>query len=310
MIADFHFLRPWWLLMIIPLLLLVKILWQQNPKLYAWSDVCDSHLLDHLIQSKGHGKRMFSFSFLLFSIFFMILGISGPTWHKMPVPLFKAVQPRVLLLDMSDNMLSGDLSPNRLSRAKFKLRDLLAHKDVGQFGLIAFTSEPFVVSPLTDDGQTISALLSNLTPDVMPVEGYNLDSALKEASKLVKEAGYQQGQILVLTAEVPSKEAIEKANQLSKLGLISSIMPIRADSNLNPLFGQFATAGKGQLLKYSSDDSDLQQWLAATKGNEQFALNEEDDIPLWRDEGRWFLIPALLLLLPLFQRGWLQRVKL
>jgi Ca-activated chloride channel family protein len=211
---------------------------------------------------------------------------------------------------MSDNMLSGDLSPNRLSRAKFKLRDLLAHKDVGQFGLIAYTSEPFVVSPLTDDGQTISALLSNLTPDVMPVEGYNLDSALKEASKLIKEAGYQQGQILVLTAEVPSKDAIEKANQLSKLGIFSSIMPIRADSNLNPLFGQFASAGNGQFLKYTADDSDLQQWLAATKGNEQFTLNEEDDIPLWRDEGRWFLIPALLLLLPIFQRGWLQRVKI
>lgn len=52
MIADFHFLRPWWLLMILPLFGLIWILWQQKPKLHAWSEVCDSHLLNHLLQKK------------------------------------------------------------------------------------------------------------------------------------------------------------------------------------------------------------------------------------------------------------------
>lgn len=308
MMADFHFLRPWWLLLILLLIGLTIQLWRQTPRLHAWGEVCDCHLLDYLLQRKGQGKRMFSLSFFLLSVLFLILSISGPTWYKYPVATYKPVQPRVLVLDMSDNMMRNDLSPNRLSRAKFKLSDLFSQKGVGQYGLVVFTGEPFVVSPLTEDGQTISSLLSTLTPDIMPVGGQKLDTALTEASQLIKEAGYDHGQILVLTADTPSSQAMQIAKKLAAKGIYSSILPIRADKNLNPLFQQFANDGKGQLLEYTTDSSDLEQWLNAGNGEEEFTLNKDDDIPLWRDEGRWFLIPALFFLLPLFQRGWLQRV--
>ncbi|WP_133136163.1 VWA domain-containing protein [Legionella rowbothamii] len=307
MITDIHFLRPWWLLMIIPLLGLAFASWRRRPKLHAWAEICDPHLLNHLLQKKEQKQRIGAISCLLFSMFFMIVSIAGPVWHKLPVATYKPIQPRVLVLDMSDNMMVSDLSPNRLSRAKFKLRDLFARKDIGQFGLVAFTSEPFVVSPLTDDGQTISSLLSSLTPNIMPVTGHNLESAVAEAALLIKQAGYNHGQILVLTADSPSADAIEEVKKLATLGIFTSIMPIKADTNLNPLFQRFADAGDGQLLRYTSDASNLDQWIDASR-QKQFALSKDDDIPLWRDEGRWFLIPALLLLLPVFQRGWLQRI--
>lgn len=308
MMADFHFLRPWWLLTLILLAIFTIILWRQQPKLQAWSEVCDPHLLDHLLQKKGQGKRMASLTYLFLSLFFMIVAMAGPTWYQLPVATYKPVQPRVLVLDLSDNMMDTDLSPNRLSRAKFKLHDLLAKKEVGQFGLVVYTGEPFVVSPLTDDGQTIASLLSTLTPDIMPVTGQRLDTALEEAGKLITQAGYQNGQILVLTADTPSAEAMETAKKLADSGIDSSIMPVKADTNLNPLYQRFANSGSGQLIEYSADASDIARWLNASRVSHRFVLNEEDDIPLWRDEGRWFLIPALLLLLPLFQRGWLQRV--
>lgn len=308
MMAEFHFLRPWWLLAVLPLLFFIVLLWQQKPRLHAWSEVCDSHLLDHLLQRKGSGKRMFSLSFLFMSILFMILSIAGPSWYKLPVATYKPIQPRVLVLDMSDNMMATDLTPNRLSRAKFKLHDLFSRKEIGQFGLIVFTGEPFIVSPLTDDGQTISALLSTLTPDIMPIGGQKLDLALDEASNLIKQAGYEQGQILVLTADTPSSDAMKTAEKLASEGIDTSIMPVKADKNLNPLYQNFANAGNGELLEYSSDSSDLEQWIAASSKNEEYALSKDDDVPLWRDEGRWFLIPALFLLLPVFRRGWLQRV--
>ena len=306
-ISDFHFLRPLWFLMIIPWFGLALILWKQQPKLHAWSEICDPHLLAHLIQKKGHGQRLSALLIVFLSILLMIFSIAGPAWYKLPVATYKSIQPRVLVLDMSDNMMLNDLTPNRLSRAKFKLHDLFARKDAGQFALVAFTSEPFVVSPLTDDGQTIAALLSSLTPDIMPVTGQDLSSALIEASKLIKQADYHQGQILVLTADSPSAQAIAQAKKLAQSGISSSIMPVKADKNLNPLFQNFANAGEGLLLKYSSDSNDLEQWLNANTNN-QLALSANDDIPLWRDEGRWFLIPALILLLPLFRRGWLQRI--
>jgi Ca-activated chloride channel family protein len=283
-------------------------MWRQTPRLHAWGEICDSHLLEHLLQRKGEGTRMLALSSLFLSVLFMILSIAGPTWYKLPAPVYKAIHPRVLLLDMSANMMNTDLTPNRLSRAKFKLHDLFMRKEVGQFGLIVYTGEPFVVSPLTDDAQTISSLLSSLTPDIMPVGGQKLNAALDEARKLIQQAGYQHGQVLVLTADTPSAEAIDSAKKLAQEGIITSIMPVKIDKNLNPLFQRFANSGGGQLLLYSADSNDLDQWMNAGIKNADFTLSTDDDIPQWRDEGRWILILALLFLLPVFQRGWLQRV--
>ncbi|TAL66065.1 MAG: VWA domain-containing protein, partial [Legionella sp.] len=304
MITELHFLRPWWFLAFIPLIIFALSSWRQTPKLHAWAEVCDSHLLKHLLQSNSQGRRFSSLLCLYISAVFMIVSLTGPTWYKYPVATYKPIQPRVIVLDMSENMLAKDLTPDRLSRAKFKLHDLFSRKGVGQFGMVVFTGEPFVVSPLTDDGETIAALLSTLTPDVMPVGGQNLDTALTEASQLIKQAGYNHGQILILTAEPPSSTAINQAKKLAQEGIHTSILPMRAEQDLNPLFQNLATSGKGELILYSADSTDLQEWLDQSGTDEEFKLNDQDDIPLWRDEGRWFLIGALLFLLPVFQRGW------
>lgn len=309
MMHAFHFLRPWWLLGLIVIAAIGYLLARRESLLRGWSEICDELLLKHLQQRKGQSKRMTSLTLVLASFGFMILSLSGPTWHQYPVPSYKPVLPQVVLLDMSQKMQEQDLTPDRLTRAKFKLHDILMRKDVGQFGLIVFSGEPFVVSPLTDDGETIDALLSALTPDVMPVQGYNLATALKEAQKLIVQAGYQEGEILVMSADVPDRKAMDEARTLASMGVYSSIMPVRADADLNPLFQQFAQAGEGALLKYTPDSTDLNRWLERNSHKTRH-LGHQDDIPLWRDEGRWFLLPALFCLLPVFRRGWVQRLEL
>lgn len=306
MMANIHFLRPWWFLALLPLLVFLLLLWQQKPKLKAWEAICDPHLLAHLLQKQGQKGGSNPLFFLFLSVFFFILSASGPTWYQLSVPAYKPILPRVLVLDLSEHMMESDLSPDRLSRAKFKLRDILSRKDVGQFGLVVFTGEPFVVSPLTDDGQTIAALLPTLTPDIMPVGGHRLETALSEAAQLIHGAGYKRGQILVLTADAPLPKAIARAKTLAAEGIDSSVLALRSDKILNPLFQQFASAGNGALFPYSPDPDDLNRWLSLSTNQASFALSSQEDIPLWRDEGRWFLIPCLLLLLPLFRRGFLQ----
>lgn len=307
--TDVHFLRPWWLLAILPTLWLFWLLWRQRPRLEAWAAVCDNHLLKHLMQDKGQGRRHFALICLFLSAFTMIISLAGPTWSRLPVPSYKQIQPRVVVLDLSDAMLENDLAPDRLTRAKFKLHDLFKRRDAGQFGLIAYTGEPFVVSPLTDDAQTIDSLLSSLSPDIVPVEGQQLNTALEEAGKLITNAGFNEGQILVMTSDSPSLDAISVARTLAEKRINTSVMPIQANKALNPSFQDLANAGQGQLLPFSDTSDDLDKWLRSSVNKEKFALSKDDDIPLWRDEGRWFLIPALLLLLPVFRRGWLQRIS-
>jgi Ca-activated chloride channel family protein len=307
--TEFHCIRPLWLFAFIPLLAWAWYSLRQSPAMTAWSNVCDKHLLPHLIQRKGHHRRMVSFGVLFLSLAFMIVSLSGPTWSRLPVPTYQNTQPRVLLLDMSEAMFEHDVSPDRLQRAKFKLHDLFQHQDAGQFGLVVYTSEPFVVAPLTEDGQTIDALLSSLTPDIMPVAGQELSHALEQAARLIAQAGFQHGELLVLTASPPSAEAIKVAKALSGMGVDTSIIPVIGhDTPMSPLFEQLVRAGKGELIPFSDTSKDLDQWLAATGGKKHYQASLQNDIPVWRDQGRWFLIPALLLLLPVFRRGWLQSV--
>lgn len=311
MLSEFHLIRPFWLLALLPLIAFAIAVFRKNPNASAWNEVCDPHLLPYLIKTKPHVKRQLSLLSLFLSMFFMIFSLSGPSWSRFPVPTYQPIQPRVLLLDMSETMLEQDLQPNRLARAKFKLHDLLAtHKEGGQFGLVVYTGEPFIAAPLTDDSQTIDALLPMLLPDTMPVEGHRLDSALQEAAKLFTQAGFHHGDILVLTARAPSPEDIETARKLDSEGVHVSIMPVlKQQQALNPLFERFSKAGGGRLIPMSDTSDDLKQWLSATRTHQAYSADLTNEVPVWRDQGRWFIVPALLLLLPVFRRGWLQRVS-
>lgn len=309
MMLAFHFIRPWWLLALIPLLGLLWRLLRQRPLMQAWEEVCDAHLLKALVQSKSNSKRMNALSWLFLSATMMIVGLAGPTWTRLPTPTYREIQPRVLILDMSDSMLEKDLSPDRLTRAKFKLHDLFQQKNMGQLALIAYTDESFVVSPLTDDAKTIDTLLPSLTQDIMPVQGQRLASALEEAQILLKQADYDYGQVLVLAAGVPSNEDIQIAKNLAAQGLHISVIPLMKEATRYPLFQRLATAGKGELIPYTDTSKDVQSWLKLHERHQQYQ-NQQNDVPTWKDEGSWFLFPALFLLLPVFRKGWLQRVAL
>jgi len=307
--TEFHFIRPFWLLACVPLVGLAWFMLRQKPALQAWHEVCDSHLLAHLMQKHGQSRRIPSLLLLFGSALLMIFSLAGPTWSRFPVPTYKQMLPRVLVLDMSEAMLTNDLQPDRLSRAKFKLHDLLTPRNAGQFGLVVYSGEPFIVSPLTDDGQTIDALLSSLTIDTLPVKGQRLDTALQQAGKLVTQAGFQRGEILVLTASPPTAVAVDEAQILARNNIHTSVMPVLADKTPSSEFLRLARAGRGSVIPFSDTSTDLMQWLQSTSGGQQFSANLQNDMPVWRDQGRWFLIPALLLLLPVFRRGWLERIS-
>lgn len=305
---SFHFLRPWWLLLFFLLLLLSIRLFKQVPKIGSWSSICDKTLLDSLLVKFPTPRRFFSKILLFLSASFMIIGLAGPTWTRLPVPTYSQIQPKIFLLDLSNAMLQKDVSPSRLERAKFILYDTFNKYKLGQFGLIAYTSEPFVVSPLTDDVQTIQALLSPLHPNIVPVGGQDLGSALNQAVGLIKQANYAHGQIIVLTANPPNSSSISIAKDLAQKRIFTSVMPIYENKKEMNSFEKLATAGQGKFLHFSKHSKELLKLFSTPTTSPHLERQEDKEIPIWRDEGRWFLLPALLFLLPTFRKGWLQRV--
>ena len=137
-----HFIRPGWLLLL-PLAVLLPWAWRRSRRAAGdWSRVCDPHLLRWLSVDKAGadlpgGRRWLAGLALLL----VILALAGPSWQKLPDISYSARDARVVVLDLSRSMLAEDLRPNRLTRARFRLADLLMQTAEGQVGLGAHTQQ-------------------------------------------------------------------------------------------------------------------------------------------------------------------------
>ena len=327
-LAHFHFLRPFWLL---ALALLPLLLWQWRRSRDAgnpWRAVCDPHLLAHLLQD-GAGKRGRAAP-LLFAIGYAIavLALAGPAFRQMPEPLSRSESALIVALDLSDRMRSTDLKPDRLSRARFKVADLLDARVEGQTALIAYAGDAFTVAPLTDDAKSLRDLLASLVPETMPVPGQRADRAIALAAQLLHDAGYAEGRLLLVTDRADDR-AIAAAERAAESGLRTVVLGVGTpqavpvalpqggfvqDENGDVLLPnldedalrRLATAGDGGYAALRVDGGDLAALgLLATPAGEGNLREDERTRAEYRDEGPFLLLALLPLAALAFRRGWL-----
>jgi len=176
--TDLIFLRPMWLFAFVPLLMLIWLVWFKQNNQHSWKQVCDPRLLKHLIVGTETKKRNYTVWLLLFYGIVAIISLAGPAWDKLPQPVFRQQSSLIILFDLSKSMQAEDVKPSRLVRARLKLLDILKQRIEGQTALIVYAGDAFVVSPLTDDTDTIAQLVPSLIPAMMPSQGSRTDLAV------------------------------------------------------------------------------------------------------------------------------------
>lgn len=329
---EFHLLRPLWLWLILPALILAALLWYQRDRTGSWHSVIAPHLLGHLVGEEHAGRAFNALPFFLLAWTLAIFAASGPSWEKLPQPVHQKQDALVILLDLSYSMKSADLAPSRKDRARQKLTDLLAQRREGQTGLIAYAGDAHIVTPLTDDTHTISNLLPALNPDMMPVPGSDPASAVAQGLDLLRSAGIARGRLLLVTDELTERDVQAIGDLVARTGTALSILgvgtptgapiPLQrggflkdADGNIvmpgvdeAPLRSLAAQAG-GRYMRMQIDDTDLDFLLPPdTLGLDEQTIALDRTADAWEDQGVWFLLPVLPLVLALFRRGWLLQV--
>ena len=139
-LADFHFLRPWWLLGIVAVIIVVLFLRRHQQSFGQWNQVIAKELLPFLME-KGSGKSIDLKPWLLISGIILSVSLAGPSWYKKEVQIHKQTQALVVLFDLSPSMMAADLKPDRLTRARLKAIDLLNNYKEGSSALIALRPE-------------------------------------------------------------------------------------------------------------------------------------------------------------------------
>ncbi len=323
--TDFHFLRPLFLLLI-PLCWWLVWRLRQNQGSGPWRRFISAGRLPLLLEG-GSRQNPLPLVLLALAGSLACLALAGPSWQRLPVPTASDEAPLVILFDLSPSMLARDVPPDRLTRARLKVTDLLRARQDGQTALIAYAGTPHRVSPLTDDARTIESLLPALHPALMPVAGSQVESAMEMALQLLESAGSSnRGHILAVTDGI-APEAQRALGDLLPLGVNLSILgvgsvdgaPIPAgdgnflrDSRGEILLASLnrselqtlAQASGGRYIELQPDDRDIEWLLQAieqpVQAGELLEAGQYDD---WHDAGYWLALLLLPLALYAARRG-------
>ncbi|HEL3783383.1 TPA: VWA domain-containing protein [Stenotrophomonas maltophilia] len=309
-----HFLRPEWLWALLALPLIIALALYRQRRSDAWRQAVDAHLLPHLLAA-GAKRRVRLPWALLLGWTLASLAMAGPSWRQQAQPMFQASAPLLVVLDLSSRITATDLPPSRLLQARAKVGELLRARQGGQVGLVVYADDAYTVAPLTDDGSNVALYLDALSPDVMPRDGQRADRGIDWATRLMRQIGALQGQILLVSDQADSEAALAAA-QARGLGLQVSVLGLGtpAGAAYRDGSGQIrqaaldegslravATAGGGRYARISADDSDLRA-LGVLDAREGTAAQRPGEGKQWRDEGFWLLPPVMLLALLAFRR--------
>jgi len=337
MLEHFHFLRPWWLL---ALLVLAPLLWhlmRQRGGDSGWQRACDAHLLPYLLSHDGAGQRARAPWLLLgCGWLLVVIALAGPVIKQLPQPVFTTLDARVLVLDLSRSMGANDIKPSRLTRARYKVLDILDASDEGQTALVVFADEAYVVSPLTTDAATIAAMVPSLDSSLMPRQGSHPGQGLRKADQLLTQGNVPRGEIILITDSAGDAQTLATVRELHQRGRRISVLAVGTpegapipsvdggfikdrDGNIvipsldTTALRELAAAGGGRYVALRADQKDVQLLLGESfsppSWDERVAATQQKS-DAWREEGPWLLLLVLPLAALAFRRGWLLAVVL
>jgi Ca-activated chloride channel family protein len=326
----FHFLRPAWLAALPPLWALAWWLARRGLREGDWARLIDADLLPDLRLGAGQAASGGSpWPWLALAWTVAALALAGPSWQKDITAAYRGSAAWVLVLDLSPSMAATDLAPNRVTRARYAIDDLLGAAHDARVGLVAFSDEAYTVSPLTDDVATVRALLPPLAPDIMPSPGDHLAPALQQAGQLLQGAGSRDARVLLLSDGFDDPAAaFGAAQRLRGSGVHVDVIGVgtRDGAPMSGAGGSFASDAQGRTAMTRLDADRLRE-LAAAGGGEYVELSglpgllarlqakpesaggsaaaQDVEVAHWRDAGAWLLPGILLLAAALARRGWL-----
>ncbi len=313
--AHFHFLRPWWLLIMLPLLVSLWFLWTAKDPMARWKQSIAPHLLKVMLVRHGGSSWFNPISMSLVLVLLGALALAGPSWKQQASPFSKDIAPLIVLLDASSSMDQNDVQPSRLERAKHKIQDLMALRPGGRVGLIVYAGTAHSVIPLSDDPDVVKNFLNAISSSMMPRQGKFPEKALPLAMEMLADSPVP-GTILLLGDGVSPQTRPQfkqyfdlQPHQLLILGvgleLSDSDQPPDQRVVVTPLevqaLQQLAADAGGYYQALSLDQSDVSR--LNRRINNYLVIVDDGSLP-WLDAGYYLLYPLALLFLLWFRKGW------
>jgi Ca-activated chloride channel family protein len=295
-------------------------------------DFADTNLLSELCSnssiSSSKSIRSIFVSVLVTSL--IVLAILGPRFGYVLEEAKQKGFDIAIAVDVSESMLATDLAPNRLERSRRALLDLLKRFQGDRIALIAFAGAAFIETPLTQDYAAFRLFLDNLSTEVIPVKGTNIEQALIKSlealgvsEKLTQSSGSKA--IILLTDGESFQGDVSKPRELAKnAGVKIFIIGVGTQNGAPiPTSNGYKKDSSGNVVITRLNEAALTELATATGGYYITSLSSDMDAYQVYDRGiraalesaeissglkkryrEFFQIPLLLAVLILLFSSW------
>lgn len=325
--TGLHFAQPLWLLGLLAIPLVIAWLTATSPFRQRGQEAryADAHLLGHLsgvatthvVSSRGP-LLGWALAWCLLS-----LAMAGPRWDFQQMNPFEPGADLVILLDISRSMDVSDANPSRLERARQEVQDLVNANSGISTGLIAFASVAHVITPVTEDRESLLRQLPALSTGLAQLQGSRLADALDQASRLLAGQGEEVAHniLLISDGDFAEPDLDKKIRSLRAAGTrlhvlaigtteggpVPGLMTTTGEPILSGLdeagLRRLAESGGGVFRLGDYRDDDTRAVLAAILSHARARQNTQVQTLVWNEYFYWLLIPAMLALLYLYRPG-------
>jgi Ca-activated chloride channel family protein len=228
-----------------------------------------ARLLPSLMDTVDQRLRLWRRILFLIALACLVFALAQPQWGVVQETQNFQGRDILLAIDASKSMLSTDVTPSRLARAKLAAEDLIESMPGDRFGLLAFAGEAQVEAPLTIDYDTVIATLNELNTNTVARGGTNIAAAIRASELILGRNGESYKALVLITdGEELDEDGVAEAERAAKNGIrIFTVGVGSADGATIPLpNGQLLRDSSGKIVRTKLDEARLKGIAQATGG--------------------------------------------
>ncbi len=268
--------------------------------LFAWNEKRSRALLAKMIAlrlqqglagSVSRPRRLIRHALFLLALACVIVALAEPRLGFREEKTPTRGRDVMIAIDTSKSMLSSDLPPNRLMRARLAAEDLVRLLPGDRAGLIAFAGNAFLEAPLTIDYGAVLDSVHELDTDTVPLGGTNIAEAIREAGEAFGKGESQNDCLILFTdGEELDGNALEAAKdaagkfRIFTVGIGSAegaVIPVPSDNGGT----DFVKDENGQIVHSRLDETRLRQIAESTGGFYTHLQNGPEDMKRIVEDG-------------------------
>lgn len=281
----------------------------------------DSALVKDLMPDLSFKRKVVKDIIVVSSLVLMTIALARPQMGSKTEKVKKEGIEVIICMDISNSMLSDDVKPSRLERAKGIVSKLVDNLSNDKVGLILFAGDAFVQLPITSDFVSAKMFLSTATPDLIATQGTAIGKAVNLAVRsFTSNEAVKKTIILITDGENHEDDALKAVKEAKDKGVLVNVIGVGTpqggpiplegsqkyllDENgqmvitkINEVMAQEIAQESGGVYILANDVSTTTRIIRKELDKIEKSELESTVYSAYDEKFHYFLIPALLLLI-------------